>query len=162
LSLFNSLLDAGALTNASGADIAAYATATGIPTSMIQGIVDKQKKSEEIKPQIVTSTDDSGTMFAVAINPKTGEIMYKTSLGKIDKATKQAAGDTKDEELKANVNNMTNDIIAGVTLRELVSYYGSLGGLDPSIIYNYYNQYSPHGQATESLADIKEGIFNDK
>lgn len=161
LSLFNTLLDAGALTNASGTDIATYAAATGIPTNMIQGIIDKQKKSEEIKPQIITSTDDSGTMFAVAIDPKTGSILYKTSLGKIDKATKQAAGSTKDAELQANVSSLIGDISNGVSLRDLVTHYGSLAGLPTETVYNYYNQYSPNGPAKETMENVKAGVFKD-
>src|SRR3990167_3411281 len=82
LSVFNSLLSAGGLTNATGEDIASYAVATGIPTSLIQGIADKQKQ-EAIKPQVFDNTDDNGNVTLSIVDVNTGNIINTTSLGKV-------------------------------------------------------------------------------
>src|SRR3990167_893729 len=82
LSVFNSLLSAGGLTNATGEDIASYAVATVIPTSLIQGIADKQKQ-EAIKPQVFDNTDDNGNVTLSIVDVNTGNIINTTSLGKV-------------------------------------------------------------------------------
>lgn len=85
LSQFSSLLAAGALTNATSADIASISASTGISPNMIQNIINKQK-SDNIKPTVIQSTDDSGNVTVSIIDANTGNIIGKQSLGKIDKS----------------------------------------------------------------------------
>jgi hypothetical protein len=90
LNMFNDLLGKGALINATGGEIASFATALGVPTSFIDSIVQQQRdeirKKNETEPKIITSTDDAGNVTVVAIDAKTGNIINKTSLGNIGKA----------------------------------------------------------------------------
>lgn len=86
---YSSLLSAGALTNASGQDIAQAALAIGVPTSMIQSIIDKQKKDAEVKPTLQT-IDDGTNQYVVAIDDK-GNVINKSVIGQ-SKPTKTTGG----------------------------------------------------------------------
>lgn len=94
LSMFNSLISSGGLTNATTADLANYATSTGIPVSMLQGILDKQKaeaiKGNALTTDIITQTDDKGNVTVAVINSKTGTVIAKNNLGQIGKSTTTA------------------------------------------------------------------------
>ncbi len=79
---FNSLLQLGALNNASGADIAQIARSTGLTTSMIEGAISKAKQSD-IKPQVIQSTDAAGNVTVSIIDGQTGNLINQRSLGKI-------------------------------------------------------------------------------
>lgn len=81
LQLFSTLLTSGALESASGADIAQITTATGMSSSMVQSIIDFQKKKNAPNPSLVT-TDDGTNQYVVAIDPKTGNVIQKQVLGK--------------------------------------------------------------------------------
>jgi len=146
LSLFNTLLDAGALNNASGTDIASYAAATGIPTSMIQSIIDKQKK-DEIKPQVITSTDDAGNMTVAVIDSYTGTVISKSSLGKIGKAD-QPTKPTTQETSTAIKTQAMQDARSGLTLEDMFKIY--TGFLTGNEIYSIYNSNSSYGPAESS------------
>ena len=162
LDLFSSLLKEGALTNASGTDIASYAVATGIPASMIQNIVAKQKK-DEIKPTVLNNTDDNGNVTVTIIDQMTGDVLSKSSLGRIDKSKAVDKSDTKDQELVANLQTMIGDIQAGANLRDLINHYTDIGKIPIDTVYSYYNQYSKiNGPATETLEEVKNRIFYDK
>ena len=79
---FNSLLQLGALNNASGNDIASIARATGLTTGMIESAISKSKQSE-IKPQVIQSTDAAGNVTVSIIDGQTGDLINQRSLGKI-------------------------------------------------------------------------------
>jgi len=89
----NMLISSGAITGASSTDLANIAVATGISTSMLQGIVAKAK-TDAIKPQIGTETDNNGNVTVYAINPQTGEKLYTTSIGGIGKTKDTGDGTT--------------------------------------------------------------------
>lgn len=153
LSLFNSLLDAGALINASGTDIAGYASTLGIPTSMINSIVSSQK-AKAVNSQVITATDNSGNMTAVVINKDTGAVISKTSLGKIDGTKVGTATDTK----QSYYNYAKSDARSGVTLQQMLQIYG--GYLTPNEIYATYNSNSTHGPAKEDANMLKSYGIN--
>lgn len=76
LSQFNTLLNAGALDNASGEDIANFTRATGIPSSMIQSAIQVSKKSKEKEANTqIIQYDDGINQGFVVINQNTGEIL---------------------------------------------------------------------------------------
>jgi len=158
LDLFNNLLSMGALTNASGSTIAQYAVATGIPTEMIQNIVNKQKR-DEIKPQVITSTDDAGNVTVAIIDTYTGEVINKTSLGSIGKADKPTKPTTA-ENKEMYVNQAKVDARNGVTLQQMLQIY-SPNYLSEDEVYSIYNANSVEGQggygpAKESPETLKQ------
>jgi hypothetical protein len=144
LSEFNSLLSAGGLVNASGSDIASYAVALGIPTSSIQSIIDKQK-SDAVKAQVITSTDDSGNMWAVTLNADTGAVINKTSLGRIAKGT-SATEASQSQALNQNV------------LAVMVAKAGLDGKVAPDIYQIEKEYYTTHG-GTPANFDATFGNF---
>lgn len=79
---FNSLLNSGALDNASGEDIASITRATGISSAMIQSAigVSRAKNAPKLNTQII-QVDDGENLSAVVINQDTGEIINKQVLG---------------------------------------------------------------------------------
>jgi len=85
LDQFNTLLNLGALDNASGEDIANITRGTGISSEMIRSAVEANK-SKNVKTQILTSTDNAGRVTATVLNSNTGQVISKTDLGVIDKA----------------------------------------------------------------------------
>lgn len=85
LSKLNMLISSGALLNATGADLAQIAVATGISSSMLNGIKDKLAK-DQIKSQVITETDNSGNVTVAVIDANTGKVISKNSLGAIGKA----------------------------------------------------------------------------
>jgi predicted NUDIX family phosphoesterase len=127
---------------------------------MIESAI-KASQKKDVATQVIQSEDDNGNVTVSVINSDTGEIIKQTSLGAVGTKTKTASGSTKESETLQNKQTMINDIKNGATLRDLVSYYGAIGGLDTTDIYNLYNKYSTWGKATESLEDIKAGTFYD-
>lgn len=97
LNKLNMLINSGALLNASGDDVAQIALATGMTTDMVKGIQQKMQE-DQVKPQIVTSTDNAGNVTVTAINPNTGEIMNQNSLGYVGKASTTGTSDGSKEE----------------------------------------------------------------
>ena len=158
IDLFNTLLASGALNTASAQDLGNLSAQTGLPISFIQSAVEKATKAEV---QIEKQVDDYGNVTILTIDKNTGNIINQVSAGKIGNATNGGSSKlTKDEELVANVSSMIGDITAGSTLQEVVNYYSGLGGVPVETVYNYYNQYSPHGRANETLEDVKAGEYS--
>lgn len=94
LDQFNSLLSAGALSGASGEDIANITRATGISSSMIQSAIAsyKEKNKKEVKTEIKTFTNENtGVVTSVVINSDTGEIINQQNLGAIGATYKPTA-----------------------------------------------------------------------
>lgn len=94
LQLFSTLLTSGALETASGADISQITTATGMSSSMVQSIIDFQKKKNAPKPEIKTA-DDGTNQYVVAIDPLTAKVINKEIIAK-SKPEKATVGGTKD------------------------------------------------------------------
>jgi hypothetical protein len=88
LSQFNTLLSAGALDNASAADINQFAAATGISTSMINSAV-KLSKQKNTESKMIETTDDSGNVTVSLVQIKDGQmaVVSKQSLGNIGKTS---------------------------------------------------------------------------
>lgn len=108
---YSSLLSAGALVNASGQDIAQAALAIGVPTSMIQSIIDKQKKDMEIKPTLQT-VDDGVNQYVVAIDDK-GNVINKSIIGS-SKPTKTTGGLTANQQNQQSKEQNLADVTAQV------------------------------------------------
>jgi hypothetical protein len=153
LSIFNSLLDSGGMLNASGTDIASYAVALGVPTSMIESVIQKQK-NDQIKPQLVTQTDDNGNVTVASIDLNTGKVIGQTSLGTVGKPSGGTGGlGTK------NVQSLKADVEKWMTLQELAQKY--VGVIDQATVTSVYNAFhskagDPWGTAKESPQQINE------
>src|SRR3972149_2710417 len=151
LSVFNSLLSAGGLTNATGEDIASYAVATGIPTSLIQGIADKQKQ-EAIKPQVFDNTDDNGNVTLSIVDVNTGNIINTTSLGKVGGGSGGGGelGSKNLQKLKTDVSNWMN-------LTELAKKYVGVFSKDEVLsVYNTFHQNDDWGPPSDSSEQLNK------
>lgn len=161
LSQFQTLLQAGALDNASGEDIANITRGTGLSSSMIQSAINANK-DKNIKTSVIEYDDGTNQGFMV-INSQTGQIINKEVVAA---STKTSGGGTvterKEADLIATQNNLIADIQAGSTLRQLVGHYTGAGGLTVEEVYRLYNTYSPYGTANESLDQVKEGKYKDQ
>ena len=102
LSMFNNLLSSGALENASGADIAQITSSTGLSSSMVQSIIDFQKKKNAPKLDLQT-IDDGTNQYVVAVD-STGNVVNKQVIGASKPKAAKAA--TADQKLAAG--NFTN------------------------------------------------------
>ncbi len=78
LDQFNLLLQSGALSGASGNDIASITKATGISSTMVQAAIKAQTTKDT--PTSVTTVDDGKNVYAVVINSKTGQLISKQVL----------------------------------------------------------------------------------
>lgn len=110
LARFNMLVSSGALTGSNGADLASIGSSIGLSPSMIQGIIEKQKK-DAIKPKVITSTDNNGNVTLVAVDEATGNIISKQSLGVIDQ-TKGTPGDSPYSKLSDKYLNDALSILS--------------------------------------------------
>jgi hypothetical protein len=146
LKQFNALLSAGALVNAAPEDIAAYATAVGMPYAMIAGVVAQQKK-EEIKPQMITSTDDNGNVTATIIDTATGDVIKQTSLGTIAGGSSGTGGIGN-----KNVNSLKKDVANWMTLEQLAQKY--VGIIDQNTVVSVYNTF--HSQKGDTWGTAKQ------
>lgn len=102
LDQFNTLLSVGALSGASGEDIANITRATGISSSMVQSAI-KASQAKNRETQMITSTNDAGLVTATLIDTQTGEIVQQQSLGKIGNA--QQGAKATDFERKVQLNS---------------------------------------------------------
>ena len=154
LDQFNTLLQAGALTGASGEDIANITRATGISSGMIQSAITASQK-KDVKSQVITSTADDGTVTATVINTETGEIIAKNNLGQVgNKQTGSGTKLTESEKKLEKVNALKEDAGKGATLAQIFNIYS--GYLDPNEILNIYNASSIYGIAKETPEQLKQ------
>ena len=113
-SQFNSLLEMGALDNASGEDIANIVRSTGIPSSIIQSAIDASKKAKEkdVETQVIQSEADNGEVTVSVINKSTGAIISQQSLGRVGNTqTSNTTGDSPTERI-ATQKSQVNALIA--------------------------------------------------
>jgi len=134
---FNSLLDSGALNNASGQDIANITRSTGISSSMIQSAI-SAKKSKDIQTQTISYDDGTNQGFAI-INQQTGEIIKKQVIAQ-SKPTATTTAQTKEDA----VNMVKSASQAGESFSDIMATM-SYSGLTPQEIYNIYNSTSKWG-----------------
>ena len=82
LQKLNTLISTGAIVNATSSDIAQIAQATGMSTNMVQSVIAKAK-SDQVKPQVITSTDDNGKVTVSVVDGVTGRVISQNSLGNV-------------------------------------------------------------------------------
>lgn len=162
LSQFNTLLSAGALDNASAADINQFAAATGISTSMINSAV-KLSKQKNTESKMIETTDDYGNVRVSLIQIKDGQmqVVSQQSLGNVAKSS--GSSQTSAQQQQQIAMQLTADAKAGVPLvdygggTDILKIYGPF--LDANTIYNLYNSNSVFGPAKETLSDLaKYGV----
>lgn len=102
LQKFNMLLQSGAIRNASGSDIAQISAMTGISSDMIGGIINKMKQ-DEVKPQVITSTDENGNLTYAVIDQMTGNLISKNTLGGVGKTSGGAKNDKEEARFDAAI-----------------------------------------------------------
>lgn len=120
LSYFNTLLEAGALNNASGDDIAMITRSTGIPSSAIQSAI-KAKTATKVDTQVITSTADNGTVTVSTIDKNTGAVINQTSLGKIGNV-QTGAKPTETQNKNAVIKDTSSYLVSNS------NSYGHVGG----------------------------------
>ena len=109
MSQYNTLLNSGALNNASGEDIAAITRATGLSSSMIYGAINN-KKINDVKTSTVSFDDGTNQGFAV-INSQTGEIISRQIVAASKPDTSNIQFDNGTNQGFATVDNRTGQII---------------------------------------------------
>jgi hypothetical protein len=152
-SQLNQLISAGALQNASGEDIASITRATGVPSSMLYSIINKQKQDSAVKPTLVNSTKDNGEVIISAIDPATGKVINQTSLGVVDKATKptnntpdtnkylkEAISILGDEDTKNNPRDKGDQKLAQWEQTAALQRITALVGGDPDLAWAVFVQ----------------------
>jgi hypothetical protein len=143
LAQFNNLLQLGAFNNASGQDIAQWASATGISTSAIQSMA-KTQRTKNLK---VDTYEDNTGVYTIAFDQE-GNIVNKQFIG---------AGKPRGEKPPTRadyVEALKRDARAGATLSQIYSIY--LGYLDANEILNLYNASSRYGPAKESYEQLEK------
>lgn len=151
LDRFNSLLESGALSGASGEDIANITRSTGISSQMIQSAIDASK-NKNVKTQVITSTDDNGNVTATVVNTNTGEIIAKNSLGAIgnaEKGTKQSATE-KVQQMQADFINDFEKVknsyghVGPSTWQQAMAAWIAQGGSRDEFINNFRQYADPN------------------
>ncbi len=165
---FNTLLSSGALSGATGNDIAQITRATGISSSEIQAAINAT--ADKNVSTSVQTVDDGTNIYSVVLNNKTGQIISKQVLAGSKPnttATNGTASQQYTQGLKQNAQDQQNqyqdwvaqDAKNGATLQQLIGNYSKAGGLTVDQIYSIYNSNSKYGQAKETLAQAKQGVF---
>lgn len=153
LDQFNTLLQSGALSGASGNDIASITAATGISSSMVKAAI-KAQTDRDVKTS-VTTVDDGKNVYSVVINTQTGKIISKEIIAA--SKPEKAAATTASDKSAYYQNALRSDAANGLTLSQVFSLY--TGYLDPNTILYLYNANSKNGPATESYGDLaKYGV----
>lgn len=161
LDTFTTLLQSGALNNASGQDIANITSATGLSSQTIMSAVDAQK-AKNVQTSVIQYDDGTNQGFAV-INSQTGEIISKQVVSN-SKPTKGNSTTSNNQNILEQFNSDTTSIqgqkINGTYVGQfpqLVMQYASSMSLQD--IYKAYAN-SPlgkkYGTPTESSQDIKQ------
>lgn len=152
LNQFNTLLQMGALSNASGEDIANITRSTGISSQAIYSAINAQKQ-KDVQTTIQT-IDDGKTITAVVMNSQTGEIISKTPLGK----SKPSGGSSaKPTEYERNAYYTDKAREASRSWFELDDLFAEFSGLvDPNLLYQIYQSNSPYGPDNTSTAELEK------
>lgn len=150
VSELNSLLTSGA--DMSGINVGDFAARTGMSADTISALVSASQE-KEIKPTVITSTNDAGVVTVTIIDQNTGAIVGQQNLGAI--GNKQGGGAAKATEAEVSryyQDALRSDVASGVGVKEIYRLYS--GYLDPNQILTIYNSNSPHGPAKESPEEL--------
>ena len=166
LTQFNNLLSMGALTNASGEDIANLTRSTGLSSSIIQSAIQSSQK-QDVNTQVIQNTDNNGNVTVSVINSDTGEVISQNSLGSVGGAKTTGGGSgttstTKNTEVQFQTDaeslqgSQTDQGWVGI-FPQLVAKYAPIYSLD-KIYSMYLNTVAgkQYGAPTESASEIKE------
>lgn len=151
---FNSLLQSGALNNASGDDIANITRATGISSSMIYSAI-KAQADKSVDTQVVKDTNDAGEVTLTVINSKTGDIISKQNLGAVGNAQTGGSGTAKPAELNSKAiqlleaNKNSYGHVGPDTWQQILAAYIASGGTRETFLKTF-SQYT----------DLNRGDFN--
>lgn len=155
LDRFNTLLQLGALDNASGEDIANITRSTGLSSSAIQGAI-QYNKDKNVQTSVVQYDDGTNQGFAV-INTKTGQIISKQTVAASKPAATSSSSSAKADKTQT-VSEFQKDAKAGYTLSQMFQLYAGI--LDPNEIYTYYNTYSKYGADKSTQAKKGTGYLS--
>lgn len=118
LQQFEFLLSSGALSNASGQDIANITRQTGLSSTMIQNAINQAKKANATPPKIV-QYDDGTNQGYVMIDPDTGQIVGRQVIAGSKPSSSGSGSDMKvgstewkidqTQKISAFMNKYTND-----------------------------------------------------
>lgn len=167
LTQFNNLLSMGALTNASGEDIANLTRSTGLSSSIIQNAIQSANKTKA-ETQVIQNEDDNGNVTVSVINKDTGEIISQNSLGQVGTKTKVSGGGSSSSSKTDDVSSQfMNDAVSLQgrqtdqgwvgTFPQLVAKYAPYYSLEK--IYSMYlssEAGKQYGSPVESASEIKE------
>lgn len=109
MSQYNTLLNSGALDNATGEDIASITRSTGLSSAMIYGAINS-KKVNDIKTSTVSFDDGTNQGFAV-INSQTGEIISRQIVAASKPDTSNISFDDGTNQGFATIDNRTGQVI---------------------------------------------------
>ena len=162
---FNTLLDMGALNNASGEDIANWTRQTGISSQMIQSAI-SEKNKKDVKTSIIQSENDAGEVTVSVINSETGAVINQQSLGAVGTKTKVTGGGGGGSDNQVESSFMadveSNMEVDNLFARLVQTYANPAYGLSLNDIYELYRN-SPAGQKYgipfEDATQIQE-IYN--
>jgi len=159
---FNTLLQSGALDNASGADIAGLTAATGMSSGMIQSAIAASVK-KNTPTQVISFDDGTNQGFAI-INPQTGAIISKQTVA-ASKPTASSSGVTSDTK-QIDLNNKlapqyaTQAAKVGKTLPDMMATFQQYG-MTPQQIYDTYNAVNYY-KATPAQQKADKKTYNVK
>lgn len=136
----------------SNINVGDFAARTGMSADTISALV-AATQAEEINPDVIQSTDDSGNVTVTVIDKNTGAIVGQQSLGRIGKADNSGGGKASEAEVsRYYMDNLRADVASGSGVRQVFQLYS--GYLDPNQIIQIYNANSPHGPAKESPEEL--------
>ena len=143
LNYFNTLLDAGALSGASGETIAQITRATGIPSELLMNAVKSSKDT-----QLIQTTADSGEVTATLIDKQTGTILNQQSLGMV--------GNAQNISSSASKTNVVSEV--GGFLASNTNSYGHVPG---DVYLTARNAFVAEGGGSGEDFDSRYSIYRD-
>lgn len=157
LTQLNSLLDMGALDNASIESLESMASQVGMSSGMIQSMVNAQKQAK-INPTMLQHTDDYGNVTVTLIDANTGNVIKKESLGKVDASRLTptsisgggaSSGSSTAAGLDANQSAKLDGAILSI-VADIDSNYGTVNG----VVVKQDQEYD--GRAADNLLSKQE------
>lgn len=158
LSQFNSLLQMGALDNASGEDIANITRSTGLSSQAIQSAVNANK-AKNVQTAVIQYDDGQNTGFAV-VNQQTGEIISKQNVAPSKPAASGSGTLSDSRELALQKAEAPSALAEGArqgkTLASMIEF-GTQNGVSAQDIWNIYQSVDYyHMSAAQRKADMKK------
>lgn len=161
LSQFNSLLQMGALNNASGEDIANITRSTGLSSDAIYSAI-KAQQQKDIPTSVVSFDDGTNQGFAV-INTQTGAIISKQVVAASKPPASSGGGsDVLSQERQIALDKQVapqyalEAAKAGKTLPDMIATFTPYG-MSAQDIYNIYSSVNYyHATAAQQKADKKK------